>query len=77
MRVADNPRMFYTCPYQGNSIGSTGAQALAESLKQNSTLSQLNLERMSQFWDCVCMRVVGIRLMTCGCLHLSVFREQD
>jgi hypothetical protein len=29
--------------YLGNGIGSEGAQALAESLKQNTTLTQLNL----------------------------------
>ena len=31
-----------------NSIGSEGAQALAESLKKNTTLTQLNLESMSE-----------------------------
>src|SRR4051812_39818235 len=34
--------------YSGNGIGSEGAQALAESLKQNTTLTQLNLWSMSE-----------------------------
>src|SRR4051794_30882417 len=34
--------------YSGNGIGSEGAQALAESLKQNTTLTQLHLEGMSE-----------------------------
>src|SRR3954468_954169 len=33
--------------YSGNGIGSEGAQALAESLKENTTLTQLNLRCMS------------------------------
>src|SRR4051812_29764205 len=34
--------------YLGDNIGSEGAQALAESLKQNTTLTQLNLSCMSE-----------------------------
>src|SRR4051812_27596082 len=34
--------------YSGNGIGSEGAQALAESLKQNTTLTQLDLSSMSE-----------------------------
>ena len=39
---------FYT-RFSGNGVGDEGARALAESLKQNTTLTQLNLECMSQF----------------------------
>src|SRR3954469_14202228 len=39
-----------------NNIGSEGAQALAESLKQNTTLTQLNLSSMSELGgSIVCM----------------------
>ena len=34
--------------YLDNNIGDLGAQALAESLKENKTLTQLNLESMSE-----------------------------
>ena len=36
------------CGYPGNSIGDEGARALAESLKQNTTITQLNLEGTSE-----------------------------
>ena len=42
--------------YSDNKIGSKGAQALAESLKQNTTITQLNLESMSELCGfIVCM----------------------
>src|SRR5579859_5118575 len=43
----------------GNKIGSEGALALAESLKQNTTLTNLNLESTSELSGLMfCMRVV-------------------
>ena len=47
------------CGYPGNSIGDEGARALAESLKQNTTITQLNLCRYVRIeWIYVCMCVV-------------------
>ena len=36
------------CSFSDNYIGDEGASALAESLKQNTTLTDLNLEGMSE-----------------------------
>ena len=36
------------CSFSGNNIGGEGASALAESLKQKTTLTDLNLEGMSE-----------------------------
>ena len=36
------------CPYSDNSIGVDGARALGECLKENKTLTQLNLESTSK-----------------------------
>ncbi len=45
-----NLRMFcaFSCSSLDNDIGPEGAQALAEGLKQNTTLTRLNLEGMSE-----------------------------
>ena len=37
----------HACFYLGNSIGDEGARALAEALKLNTTLTELNLSGMS------------------------------
>ena len=39
------------CPSSGNRIGTDGARALAECLKQNTALTQLNLEGTSNEVD--------------------------
>ena len=44
--ISDNIKLIF--PYSDNRIGSEGAQALAESLKMNTTLTQFNLSGMSE-----------------------------
>src|SRR2546423_761687 len=39
------------CSFSVNYISDEGASALAESLKQNTTLTELNIECMSEFWE--------------------------
>ena len=41
-------KIHLTYPYLGNSIGDEGARALAESLKQNTTITDLILTGMSE-----------------------------
>src|SRR5579859_6199543 len=55
----------------GNEIGSEGALALAESLKQNTTLTNLNLKGTSESSGLIFTCVV---ILICGCF---VFRERD
>src|SRR5436305_2835425 len=57
--------------HSGNGIGSEGAQALAESLKQNTTLTQLNLKGTLEFMNLCSYVCVKMRLI------FSTSREQD
>src|SRR5690349_21722454 len=59
--------LLFACPWcdpadfllLDNKIGSEGTQALAESLKQNTTLNQLNLTSMSELYGFItCMSMV-------------------
>src|SRR3954466_8113856 len=57
LHVHDEVQLIFIC--SGCGIGSEGAQALVESLKQNTTLTQLNLESMSELGGfIVCMSMV-------------------
>src|SRR5947199_388058 len=39
------------CSFSGNNIGDEGVSVLAESLKQNTTLTNLNLEFILELWE--------------------------
>src|SRR5947209_12046150 len=67
-------RVRFPVSFLGNHIGDEGASALAESLKQNTTLTELNLfgifgNRSLQLYD-------GIKLTSCArSLPCFIFRE--
>ena len=57
MHVYDEIQLIFY--FSDNGIGSEGAQALAESLKENITLTQLNLGCMSELGGfIICMSTV-------------------
>src|SRR4051794_22914642 len=56
---------FWTCT--DNVITSSGARALAEALKQNSTLNYLNLHSKSDLSN---LCILGLEFNRCLCLHL-------
>src|SRR5438270_45813 len=59
---------FPVCSFSGNNIGRAGARALAESLKQNTTLTNLNLSCMSELGNHSLQLRDGIKLTICACL---------
>ena len=55
--------LYITC--LGNKIGDEGARVLAESLKQNTTITELNLESMLREYDRLFLPMREIQL-TCS-----------